>query len=66
MGSNNWTKPILTVNAEWSSDLTFCARWISDLRALSEMDFNNQIACERNKYLEVNDAQTLLGYFRNK
>jgi len=43
-----------------------CARWISDLRALSEMDSKNKIACERKKYLEVNDAQTLLEFLRNK
>jgi hypothetical protein len=30
------------------------------------MDSNNKIACERKKYLEVNDAQTLLEFLRNK
>jgi hypothetical protein len=32
----------------------------------SRMDCNNEIGRERNKYLESNDAQTLLEYLKNK
>jgi hypothetical protein len=32
----------------------------------SRMDCNNEIGQERNKYLESNDAQTLLEYLKNK
>jgi len=32
----------------------------------SNMDCNNEIGRERNKYLESNDAQTLLEYLKNK
>jgi hypothetical protein len=32
----------------------------------SRMDCNNEIGRERNKYLESNDAQTLLEYWKNK
>jgi hypothetical protein len=32
----------------------------------SRMDCNNEICRERNKYLESNDAQTLLKYLKNK
>jgi hypothetical protein len=30
------------------------------------MDCNNEIGRERNKYIESNDAQTLLEYLKNK
>jgi hypothetical protein len=33
---------------------------------LSRMDCNNAIGRERKKYLESNDAQTLLEYLKNK
>jgi hypothetical protein len=32
----------------------------------SRIDCNNEIGRERNKYLESNDAQTLLEYLKNK
>jgi len=32
----------------------------------SQMDSNNEISRERSKYLEANDAETLLEYLKNK
>jgi hypothetical protein len=32
----------------------------------SRIDYNNEIGQEQNKYLESNDAQTLLEYLKNK
>jgi hypothetical protein len=34
--------------------------------SFSRIDCNNEIGRERNKYLESNDAQTLLEYLKNK
>ncbi|WVZ54359.1 hypothetical protein U9M48_005167 [Paspalum notatum var. saurae] len=38
----------------------------ADKVPFSRMDCNNEIGRERNKYLEANDAQTLLEYLKNK
>ena len=38
----------------------------SDKIPFSKMDCNNEIGRERKKYLESNDAQTLLEYLKNK
>jgi hypothetical protein len=38
----------------------------ADKVSFLRMDCNNEIGCERNKYLEPNDAQTLLDYLKNK
>ena len=38
----------------------------ADKVSLSRMDCNNAIGRERKKYLESNDAQTLLEYLKNK
>ena len=38
----------------------------ADKVPLSRMDYNNAIGRERKKYLESNDAQTLLEYLKQK
>jgi hypothetical protein len=38
----------------------------ADKVSFLRMDCNNTIGRERNKYLESNDAQTLLEYLKNK